>query len=104
MTKEKKFKFLETGYASFPLNDINKKFEVIDTIDIEIKKIYFIELKQISKYMKLHMNYKEIEKVIWKTIKKDYKGLIKKADWLVISMITEFGDKIMVSLDMLKEI
>ena len=95
---------MERGYASFPLRDVGKKFEVVDTVDIDIKKTKFIDLKKLDKYMELHVNYRELEEAIWKEIKKEYKGLFKEADWLIISMISEFGDKIMVSLDMLKEV
>ena len=52
--------------------------------------------------MWLHMNYREIEEAVWKEIRND-KELRKAADWLVISMISDFGNEIRVSLDMLKE-
>jgi len=104
MSKKQKFKFLERGYTSFPLRDIGKKFEVIDTVDISIKKTKFMELKKLSKFIWLHINYREIEEAVWKEIRKKYRGLFKEADWLVISMISDFGKEIRVSLDMLSEV
>ena len=101
---EEKYSFLKTGYASFPLNDIGKEFEVIYTFDIDIDKPRFIDIKKSNKYMQLHMNYKEIENKVWSKIKEEHKELIIKADWLVISMISELKDKLMISLDILKEI
>ena len=98
-----KYPFLKIGYASFPLRDVDKKFEVIDIIDIDIKKPAFMDFKKGNKYMRLHINYREIERAVWKEIRKD-KELFKEADWLVISMISKFGDKLKVSLDMLKEV
>ena len=101
--KKQIFPFLKIGYASFPLKDVGKKFAVINTFDIEIKKPLFINSKKGNKYMQLHINYKEIERAVWKEIKKSRKKLLKEADWLVISMITEFGDKLRISLDILKK-
>jgi len=103
--KKGKYPFLKMGYTSFPLRDVGKKFEVVDTVDIDIKKPIFIDFKKSYGYLQLHMNQREIEKAVWKEIRKEYKKLFKKADWLVISMISDFGNKkLMVSLDMLKEV
>ena len=96
------YPFLKIGYASFPLRDVNKKFEVVNTFDIDIKKPLFIDSKKGNKYMHLHINYRKIERAVWEGIKKRHKELLKEADWLVISMISEVGDKLSVSLDMLK--
>ena len=41
---------------------------------------------------------------IWDEIRKKHKELFKQADWLVISMISEFDDKMQVSLDLLKQV
>lgn len=100
---EETYPFLKIGYTSFPLRDVGKKFKVIDIIDIKIKKPGFMDLKKVNKYMQSHINYREIERAVWKEIKKNYKELFKEADWLVISMISEFGDKLTVSLDLLKK-
>ena len=43
---KRKFRFLERGYTSFPLRDVGKKFEVVDTVDISIKKTKLIDLKK----------------------------------------------------------
>lgn len=104
MAKKQTFPFLKIGYASFPLRDVGKRFEVVDTFDIGIKKPKLMDFKKGNKYMLLHINYREIERAVWEEIRKSHKKLLKEADWLVISMITEFGDKLNVSLDMLKEI
>ena len=100
------YPFLKVGYCSFPLKDVGRKFKVIDTLDIEIKKPKFTDFKNMGKckYMLLHINYREIEKSLWEEIRKKHKELIKQADWLVISMISEFGDKLSVSVDMLKKV
>ncbi len=103
MKNKEEYLFLKTGYASFSLRDIGKKFEVVNTFDINIKKPLFIDLKKRNKYMQLHINYREIENAVWDKIKKDYNELLKEADWLVISMISELGDKLAVSLDILKQ-
>lgn len=103
MKNKEKYPFLKAGYTSFSLKDIGKKFKISDTFDIKIEKPSFMDLKKGNKYMQLHINYREIEKALWKKIKKDHKKLLKEADWLVISMISEFGDKLTVSLDMLKQ-
>ena len=49
------YPFLKIGYASFPLRDVNKKFEVVNTFDIDIKKPLFIDSKKENKYMHLHI-------------------------------------------------
>ena len=100
---KEKYPFLKLGYTSFPLRDVGKEFEVVNTVDIKIKNPKFMDFEKGNKYIQLHINYREIEREVWKEIRKD-KKLFKEADWLVISMISEFGDKIMVSLDMLKEL
>lgn len=101
---EEKYPFLKIGYASFPIRDIGKEFEVANIVDIDIKKPAFIDLKKGNKYIQLHINYREIERAVWEEIRKEYKELLKEADWLVISAISEFGDKLKVSIDMLKEV
>jgi len=103
MTKKQIFPFLKIGYASFPLGDIGKKFEVTNTFNIDIKKPKFLDHKKLNKYLQLHVNHREIERAVWEEIKKSHKKLLKEADWLVISMILELGDKLNVSLDMLKK-
>ncbi len=103
MTKKiQYFPFLKTGYASFPLRDVGKKFEVANTWEIEIKKPRFLENG--SNYMHFFINHREIENAVWEEIKKSHKNLLKEADWLVISMIKELGDKLNVSVDTLKEV
>ncbi len=101
---KEKYPFLKIGYTSFSLRDVGKKFEVTDTFDIHIKKPSYMDLKKGNKYMQLHINYREIEQAVWKKIKKEHKKLLKEADWLVISMISEFDGKLIVSLDTLKQI
>ena len=101
-TKEK-FPFLKTGYTSFPLRDIGKEFKVQDTVEIWINKPELTEFKK-AKYVQLHHNHREIEKAVWDEIRKKHKELFKQADWLVISMISEFDDKMQVSLDLLKQV
>ena len=103
--QKERYVFLKTGYASFPLKDIGKKFEIIDTIDIEIKKPELLSYpKKEMVFELLHVNYKNIEKAVWEEIRKNHKGLLKEADWLVISIISEFMKSVIVSLDMLKEV
>lgn len=104
MKNKNKYPFLKIGYASFPLRDVGKEFEVVDTIDMCIKKPRFMGLRKGNKYMQLHINYREIEGAVWEEIKKGYKELFKEADWLVISMISGFGDELKVSLDVLKKV
>jgi hypothetical protein len=98
------YPFLKIGYCSFPLKDVGKKFKVVDILEIEIKKPGFMDFKKLNKYIQLHINYREIERAVWAELRKKYKKLIKNADWLVISMISEFGDKLSVSVDMLKKV
>ncbi len=100
---KEEFPFLKVWYTSFPLRDVGKKFKVVNTFDIYIKKPSFIDFKKGNKYMQLNINYRNIEKAIWEEIKKKHKELLKEADWLVISMISEFRNKLNVSLDMLKK-
>jgi len=102
--KERTYPFLKIGYASFPLKDVGKKFEVVNTFDIEVKKPKLMDFKKVNKYLQLHINHREIEKAVWEEIKKSHKKLLKEADWLVISMITEFKDKLNISLDILKRV
>lgn len=102
--KQEAYPFLKIGYASFPLNDVGKKFEVADTFELTIKKPPFLEHKKLSKYMQLHINHRKIERALWEKIRKSHNELLKEADWLVISMISEFGDELNISLDMLKKI
>ena len=99
-----KFIFLDRGYTSFPLRDVGKKFKIVDTIDIYIKKPKLIEFKKLSKCRGFHINHRETEEAVWKEIRDAHKTLFKEADWLVISWVSEFGEKIMVSLDMLREV
>lgn len=99
---KEEYHFLNRGYTSFPLRDIGKKFEVLDTIDILIKKTKRMDIEKTDKLMLLHMAYREIEEAVWKEVTKN-KLITEKADWLVISTIHDYGDKIRVSLDMLKE-
>jgi hypothetical protein len=63
-----------------------------------------MDFKKVNKYLQLHINHREIEKAVWEEIKKSHKKLLKEADWLVISMITEFKDKLNISLDILKRV
>lgn len=102
--KKQVFPFLKIGYASFPLKDVGRKFEVVNTFDIAVQKPKLLDYKKLNKFMQLHVNYREIERAVWEEIRKSHKQLLKEADWLVISMISEFGDKLNISLDMLKKI
>lgn len=101
--KRESYPFLKIGYASFPLNDVSKKFEVAGTFDITVNKPKFMDIKKLDKYMQLHINHREIERALWEELRKSHKKLLKEADWMVISMISEFGDKLNISLDMLKK-
>lgn len=101
---KEKYPFLKIGYTSFPLRDVGKEFEVIDIVDLYIKKPRFMEFKEANKYTQLCHNSREIEKAAWDEIRKKHKVLFKQADWLVISMISEFGDKVKVSIDLLRQI
>jgi len=101
--KKETFPFLKIGYTSFPLKDVGKKFEVVNTFEITVSKPKLMDLKKGNKYMQLHINYREIERAVWEEIRKSRTKLLKEADWLVISMIAEFGDELNVSLDLLKK-
>ena len=93
------------GYMCFPLADINKKCELVDTYTLYSKdKKTMKAFKATRKILKHTTELSICSDIIWQAIKEEKLDKEFKGCWLVPLRITEMSEELMIDVDILKPI
>ncbi len=102
-TKQKTYKFLKTGFFSFPLKDLGKKFIVKDTYTLELKDKSSLEEYELADKLQTTKLY-AYSKLFWKAIKKEKLDKKFKNNWIVPISMNKIGNIITLEVDILKKV